>query len=642
MNAESAGHPGDHAAPAARGAERRRMAALSLMALGIVYGDIGTSPLYALHACFYSGGGLAVTPAHVIGILSLIFWALIVVISVKYVAFMMQADNRGEGGILALLALLDPWHAQGRSVTVLILLGTFGAALLYGDGMITPAISVLSAVDGLRVAAPMLKPWVIPVTVLILLFLFATQRKGTARLGRWLGPIMVLWFAVLALTGVYGIAQDPAVLAAMNPLAAGRFVAAAPGTAFLVLGSVFLVVTGGETLYADMGHFGPAPIRWAWFAVVLPALLLNYFGQGALLLGDPAKAAHPFYSLVPGWGVYPMVILATVATVIASQAVISGAYSLARQSIQMGLSPRLNIVQTSAEEMGQIYMPGVNLALMISTIAVVVGFGSTARLAGAYGVAVSATMAITTILAFRVMRSRWHWSRVHAGLVAGLFLLPDLVFLSSNLLKVPDGGWLPLLVAAAVVLLMTTWRRGMRLRRAMAQEHGMPVATFLQSLSYEPPARVRGTGVFLCGPGDTVPQGLLHHLKLNQVLHERVLLMTAITRDLPRVPAADRLEITPLGADFYRVFVYYGFMQTPNLSVATKLCQDLGAIPGLEAETTTYFADRLHIAVAGRNTRLSRWRRRLFAFMARNAQGAVEYYRLPAGRSVELGIQVDL
>lgn len=642
MNATSVSHPDTQPAPPAKSVERRRTASLSLMALGIVYGDIGTSPLYALHACFYSGGHLAVTPAHVLGILSLIFWALIVVISIKYVAFMMQADNRGEGGILALLALLDPWRSNGRGAVLLILLGTFGAALLYGDGMITPAISVLSAVDGLRVAAPALRPWVIPITVLTLLFLFATQRKGTARLGRWLGPIMLLWFSILALLGLHGILEAPAVLASANPLAAARFIMDAPGTAFLVLGSVFLVVTGGETLYADMGHFGPAPIRWAWFSLVLPALLLNYFGQGAILLIDPAKAAHPFYSLVPTWGVYPMVALATVATVIASQAVISGAYSLARQSIQMGLSPRLGIVQTSAEEMGQIYMPGVNVVLMIATIAVVIGFGSTARLAGAYGVAVSATMAITTILAFWVMRSRWHWSLLRAGLVAGLFLIPDLVFLSSNLLKVPDGGWLPLLVAGAVVMLMTTWRRGMQLRRATAQERGMPVAVFLQSLSFEPPARVRGTAVFLCGPGDTVPQGLLHHLKLNQVLHERVLLMTAVTRDVPRVSASDRLEITALGADFYRVFVNYGFMQTPNLSVATKLCQDLGAIPGLEAEATTYYADRLHIAVAGRNPIVSRWRRRLFAFMARNAQGAVEYYRLPAGRSVELGIQVDI
>lgn len=623
-------------------AKQRRLASMSLMALGIVYGDIGTSPLYALHACFYDGEGAAVNSANVFGILSLLFWALIIVISIKYVAFMMRADNRGEGGILALLALLDPWRSRGQGAALLILLGTFGAALLYGDGMITPAISVLSAVDGLRVAAPALKPWVMPVTVLILLMLFSTQRKGTARLGRWLGPIMLVWFSILGLLGLHGIIEAPAVLSSVNPYDAVRFIFNAPATAFLVLGSVFLVVTGGETLYADMGHFGPAPIRWAWFGLVLPALLLNYFGQGALLLLDPAKAAHPFYSLVPSWGVYPMVVLATVATVIASQAVISGAYSLARQSIQMGLSPRLDVVQTSAEERGQIYMPGVNVALMFATVAVVLGFGSTERLAGAYGVAVSATMTITTILAFWVMRIRWHWSYLRAGLIAGLFLIPDLVFLSSNLLKVPDGGWLPLLVAVVVVLFMNTWLRGTSLRRAEAQEHGMPLASFLQSLSFDPPARVRGTGVFLCGPGDIVPQGLLHHLKLNQVLHERVLLMTAVTREVPRVPATDRLEITALGADFYRVFVYYGFMQTPNLSVATKLCQDLGVIPGLEAEITTYFADRVHLAVTGRNPTLSRFRRRLFAFMARNAQSAVEYYRLPAGRSVELGIQVDI
>ncbi|WP_455380500.1 potassium transporter Kup, partial [Acidihalobacter prosperus] len=608
----------------------------------IVYGDIGTSPLYALHACFFSGSGLPVTPANVIGILSLIFWALIIVISIKYVLFMMQADNHGEGGILALLALLDPWRRQGKGAALLILVGAFGAALLYGDGMITPAISVLSAVSGLRVAAPGLRPWVIPLTVVILLFLFATQRKGTARLGRWLGPIMLLWFFILGLMGIHGILEMPAILTGVNPFEAIEFIVKSPGIAFLVLGSVFLAVTGGETLYADMGHFGPAPIRWAWFVLVLPALLLNYFGQGAILLSDPAKADHPFYSLVPSWGVYPMVALATVATIIASQAVISGAYSLARQSVQMGFSPRMNVVQTSAEEMGQIYMPGINMALMVATIAVVIGFGSTARLAGAYGVAVSATMAITTILAFLVMRLRWRWSLWRAMLVSGIFLSLDLVFLISNLLKVPDGGWLPLLVGVAVVLLMSTWRRGMRLRRINAQEQGMPIAAFLQSLSYEPPVRVRGTGVFLCGPGDIVPQGLLHHLKLNQVLHERVLIMTALTKDVPRIAAADRLEVNSLGSEFYRVFVNYGFMQTPNLTVAIKLCQDLGLIPGLEAETTTYFADRLHIAVTGRNPAFPRWRRILFAFMARNAQSAAEFYRLPAGRSVELGIQVDI
>lgn len=642
MNIEPVDSSKKKSSSAENSSERGRVVSLSLMALGIVYGDIGTSPLYALHACFFSGSGLPVTPANVIGILSLIFWALVVVISIKYVLFMMQADNRGEGGILALLALLDPWRRQGRGSVLLVLIGAFGAALLYGDGMITPAISVLSAVSGLRVATPALKPWLIPVTVLILLFLFATQRKGTARLGRWLGPIMLLWFFILGLMGLHGILEAPSILAGINPIAAIAFIIKSPETAFVVLGSVFLVVTGGETLYADMGHFGPTPIRLAWFVLVLPALLLNYFGQGAILLNDPAKADHPFYSLVPSWGVYPMVILATVATIIASQAVISGAYSLARQSVQMGLSPRMNVVQTSAEEMGQIYMPGINVALMLATVAVVIGFGSTARLAGAYGVAVSATMAITTVLAFLVMRFRWGWAIWRAVLVAGVFLSLDLVFFISNLLKVPEGGWLPLLVGAGVTVLMSTWRRGMSLRRINARDQGMPITAFLQSLSYKPPARVRGTGVFLCGPGDVVPQGLLHHLKLNQVLHERVLIMTAVTQDVPRMSASERLEVNSLGDEFYRVFVNYGFMQQPNLSVAVKLCQDLGVIPGLEAEMTTYFADRLHIAVAGRNPDFPRWRRRLFAFMARNAQSAVEYYRLPAGRSVELGIQVDI
>lgn len=624
-------------------AERGRLPTLALAALGVVYGDIGTSPLYAVRECFFGSTPLAVTPANMLGVLSLIFWALVLVISVKYLLVIMRADNNGEGGILALLARLDPWHARSGWLTrVLILFGLFGAALLLGDGMITPAISVLSAVEGIEVAAPGLDRWVIPLTVVILVGLFLFQKRGTASIGALFGPIMIFWFFVLGGLGVVSIASHPAVLAALNPAEAVALFVRDPGGAFLVLGGVFLVVTGGEALYADMGHFGPAPIRLAWFGLVLPALLLNYFGQGAYILTHPGEALHPFYNLVPHWGVYPMVLLSTIVTVIASQAVISGTFSLARQAIQLNQSPKLQIIQTSPEEIGQIYVPVMNWVLFVGTLALVVGFKSSSNLAAAYGVAVSATMVITTVLAFFVMRRQWQWSLPLAGGIVVLFLSADIAFFSANLSKVWDGGWFPILVALFAMLVMTTWSQGRELYRVKTAQRYLPIDVFLNSLELSPPARIPGAAVFLTPPDDTVPGGLLHHLKLNQVLHERILLVTVVTLDVPRVPASQRFQIDALPCGFCRVWIRYGFMQSPNLPLALKFCADQGHIANLDADNLVYYADRATLVVSPDTRPLRPWRKRLYAFMARNSERAVEYYKLPPGRSVELGIQVEL
>ena len=620
-----------------------RTARLGLAALGIVFGDIGTSPLYAVRQCFFGSTPLPVTSLSVLGVLSLIFWSLVLVISVKYLLLVMRADNRGEGGILALLALLDPWgRSRRRGPLVLIVLGVFGAALLYGDGMLTPAISVLSAVEGLEVAAPATAHLVIPTTLIILVALFSFQKRGTAHIGAIFGPVMLLWFLVIGLLGLLAVVRQPAVLAAVDPMAAVSFFAQDPGFAFVILGGVFLVVTGGEALYADMGHFGPVPIRLAWFALVLPALVLNYFGQGAYILGHAGQAGHPFYNLVPSWAVYPMIALATVVTVIASQAVIAGTFSLTRQAIQLGQSPRLTVVQTSPDEIGQIYVPGVNWALLIATAALVIGFGSSSHLAAAYGIAVSATMVITTVLAFFIMRDKWGWPRPLVWAVAAFFLAFDLSFLGANLFKVADGGWVPLVVGAGALLLMTTWRRGRALLAERVQARSMPIDVFLSSIKGRGPQRIEGTAVFLTSPGDTVPGGLLHHIKLNTVLHEQVILLTAITEEVPRVPAANRFEVTALDSGFYRVVAHFGFMQSPNLSVAMKLLRDRGLVPTPDFDTVVYYADRVTLLPNARAGGMPIWRKRLFAFMTHNSQRAVEYYRLPPGSSVELGIQVEL
>lgn len=619
------------------------MATLGIGALGVVYGDIGTSPLYALRACFYGTYPISATADNVLGVLSLIFWSLIIIISIKYLLFVMRADNRGEGGILALLALLDPMRTRhGRSRTALIVVGVFGAALLYGDGMITPAISVLSAVEGLGVAAPELKPLVIPLTIATLIALFVLQRRGTADIGSLFGPIMLFWFVVLAAMGIVGIAGNPSVLGAVAPQHAISFLSRNGMVGYLVLGGVFLVVTGGEALYADMGHFGSGPIRLGWFGVVLPALLLNYFGQGAVILAHPDEALHPFYNLVPAWGIYPMIALATVVTVIASQAVISGAFSLTRQAVQLGYSPPLKIIQTSSEEIGQIYIPTVNWTLMVATIALVLGFESSTNLTAAYGMAVSTTMVITTALAFLVMLKRWHWNPVLAIAVASSFLVVDLAFFGANLFKIAEGGWLPLLVALLALTVMLTWRRGRELLIERIQDRSTPIDLIINDVGGENGiARVGGTAVFLTRPNPGTPGALLHHLKLNQVLHENVLIMSVITRDVPHVPTAERLEVDKLGGGFYRVRVYYGFMQTPNIPVVIRMCGELKLIEGIDPERTAYYLGHATLIPVEGNGGMYMWRKRIYAFMARNALPPSAFYQLPPGRAMELGIQIE-
>lgn len=615
----------------------RPLLATSLVALGIVYGDIGTSPLYAFRESLL--GHALVTADDVLGVLSLIFWALIIVISIKYLLLVMRADNRGEGGVIALVSLLNPRQAKrGTLRYALISLGLFGAALLYGDGTITPAISVLSAIEGLEVATPAFADYVMPITVGILVALFAFQHRGTAAIGAIFGPIMLVWFLTLGILGIVGIAGQPAVLAALNPFYAYAFFHLHGALAFAVLGTVFLAVTGGEVLYADMGHFGRTPIRFAWFALVLPALVLNYFGQGALVLADPEGVSQPFYELAPRWALYPLVALAATATVIASQAVISGVFSLTQQAVQMGMLPRMTILHTHSEERGQVYIPGINWLLMIATVGLALGFGSSGELAAAYGVAISTDMVITTVLAFFVAR-RWGWNGLMAGLVAVPFLVIDLSFFGATLLKIPDGGWYPLVLGGLIFTLMMTWRRGRRLLARQLEGDVQPLDDFLRDLEDRPPLRVAGAAVFVTSEGATVPPVLLHHLRHNQALHETVVLLRVETEDIPRVPAAERLEIACLDRNLYRVVTSYGFMQTPNIPVALRLCEPLG-LP-IELDATTFYLGR-ETLIARADFGLPLWQDRVFDFMARNAARATAFYHLPPERVMEIGTQVEI
>jgi KUP system potassium uptake protein len=618
-----------------------RLLTLGLGALGVVYGDIGTSPLYAVRQCFLGRDPASLGPLDVLHVLSLIFWTLIIVISVKYLLVVMRADNRGEGGILALLALLDPWRSGSRGRRRLLLgVGVFGAALLLGDGMITPAISVLSAVEGLAVAAPVTADYVVPATVAILIGLFLLQRRGTGGVGALFGPVMLVWFTVLALLGIREILRTPAVLGALNPWYAVTFFLDHDLAGLALLGAVFLVVTGGEALYADMGHFGRKPIRYVWYGLALPGLVLNYFGQGALILRDPAAAAEPFYRLAPHWALYPLVLLATIATVIASQAVISGAFSLVRQAILLGECPRMNIVQTSSEEIGQIYIPAANYLLMVCTIALVLGFRSSSGLAGAYGVAVSTTMVITTFLAFLVMRGRWNWPLPVALGITILFLVPDLAFFGANLTKIAEGGWIPLLVATLAFTAMATWRRGREILFARLSRDSEPIEDFIARIKAEPPHRVKGTAVFMTEERQGTPPMLLHHLEHNQVLHEQVVLMTVVIEDVPRIPAAQRVEVAKLGQGVYRAFAHYGFMQIPNVPVALRLSESGGL--RVDPEHTTFYLGRETLIPSDRLPGMMAWREKLFAFMSRNAARATQFYRIPPERVIELGIQVEL
>jgi KUP system potassium uptake protein len=630
------------------------LAALALGALGVVYGDIGTSPLYAMKEAFTGAHGLPPTPENVYGVLSLVFWALNFVVSFKYIGHVMRADNRGEGGIMALLALVRSRGKGGRGQALLIGLGLFGAALLYGDGVITPAISVLGAIEGIEVATPAFANFVVPIAVVILGFLFWFQRHGTDRIGRAFGPIMLVWFVCIAVLGVRGIAMHPEVLRAVNPQYAVQFFIDDRLQGFLILGAVVLVITGGEALYADMGHFGRRPIRLAWFAFALPALLLNYFGQAALLIETPG-VENPFYALVPGSFLYPMIVIATLAAIVASQALISGAFSLTRQAVQLGYSPRVTIVHTSRTEVGQIYVPEVNQGLAVACILLVLGFRSSTNLAAAYGIAVTGTMIITTVLFYRVARDLWHWSIPAAGGLCGLFMIVDLAFFGANIVKFADGGWFPLVVAAGVYTLMSTWKRGRAKLSLLVQQSSLPIDMFMADVARRPPVRVPGTAIFLTSALDIAPPVLLHHLKHNKVLHQRVILLSIVTEEVPQVPAAERLECRDLGAGCWRVVGHYGFMESPDVpALLTQMGEsDAPGSPGAVflTQTSFYLARETLIAtpraqipkrLPGDPRPMSYWRRRLFVIMTRNARSAAAFFGLPPNRVVELGAQIQI
>jgi KUP system potassium uptake protein len=626
--------------PSSTGRGKRYLLATSVGALGIVYGDIGTSPLYAFRESFHAAQGLVVDQGSVFGILSLMFWALVLVVSVKYLIFVVRADNHGEGGILALTALIVP-DRKARSTGFrwgLILLGLFGTALLYGDGIITPAISVLSAVEGLEVAAPAFEPYVVPVAVVILIALFGIQRQGTARVGAVFGPVMIVWFLVLAILGGYHVIQDPRVLAAVNPVHAVRFIGDNPRFAFLALGAIFLVVTGSEALYADMGHFGKRPIRIGWYSVVFPALVLNYFGQGAMLIANPGTIDNPFFRMSPDWAVLPMVALATMATVIASQALISGAYSLTMQAVQLGFLPRFDIDHTSPREIGQIYIASINWSLMVACVALVVSFRSSTNLAAAYGVAVTTTMVITTILLFFVMRERWKWTLAVSGSLTALFLVIDVAFFAANIVKVPAGGWFPLVVGALIFLVMTTWKSGRARMTAALKRGDLPIERFIGSIAAHPQLRVPGTAVYLFPDPGIAPPALLANLRHNEVLHHSVVLVSVQTSSVPRVPQVRRATVHDLGEGFAQVVLHFGFMDEPNVPKALSNIVDPEF--GFDSEDAAYFIGRETIIPKGRG--VERWRASLFSLMHRNASSAVQYYSLPPEQVIEIGRQVSL
>jgi KUP system potassium uptake protein len=622
------------------GPSSARLAFLSLAALGVVYGDIGTSPLYAVRECFHGDYAIAPSPSNILGVLSLMFWALMIIVSTKYLGFVLRADNRGEGGVIALTALIE--RAVKKTSQRRLLLtgaGLFAASLLYGDGMITPAISVLSAVEGLKVVAPSLERAILPLTVLILTGLFLFQRRGTAGIGALFGPVMIVWFSVIGVLGLLGIVDNPRVLTAIVPWHAIRFLLENHTRGFLVLGSVFLVVTGAEALYADLGHFGRRPIQVAWFFVALPSLVCNYLGQGALLLRDPGLAPDPFYALAPEGWLVPLVILATLATVIASQAVISGAFSLTRQAIQLGYLPRLRILHTSAHEIGQIYIPQVNWILMAATIALVLGFGSSSKLAAAYGVAVTTTMLITTALLFVVTRRVWGWSGLRAGLLTSLLLAVDLSFFGANIGKVAHGAWFPLAIGAVAYAMLTTWSKGRRILAQKLYAKNPPLDVFIKGLTDRRVPRAPGKAVYLAGSSEATPPALLQNLKHNKIVHEMVAVITLLTEEEPRIPEGERVEVQDLGSGFFRVFARYGFMEEPSVPEVLALCRGKGL--ELELEEVSFFLGRETLR-RDRNPVMPVWREAIFAFMSRNAMGATTYFRIPPNRVIEIGTQVEL
>ncbi len=618
----------------------RDLLRVSVGALGVVYGDIGTSPLYAVKECFAPAHGVEPTVENVLGILSLVLWSLTLVVVIKYLSFIMRADNRGEGGILALLALVGEGRALTKGGGVLVLLGLFGAALLYGDGMITPAISVLSAVEGLEVATTTFKPVVLPITIAILIGLFVVQKRGTAGIGAIFGPTMLVWFSAIAVLGVPWIVREPAVLAAVNPVHAVQFLFHHGARGFLVLGAVVLCITGGEALYADMGHFGKLPIRVAWYGVAFPALLLNYFGQGALLIARGAAVTeNPFYGMVSGWMLYPLVAIATLATVVASQALISGAFSLTQQAVQLGYWPRVAIIHTSGQAEGQIYIPEINNALMVACVTLVLSFRGSTNLAAAYGIAVTGTMSITSILFYAVARQRWGWSRLHAGALTGAFLVIDLGFFAANAVKVLEGGWVPLAIATCIFVVMVTWKRG-RVEMAKAiMAATLPLDLFMNDLELQKPTRVKGTAVFMTSNPEGTPPVLLHHFKHNKVLHQQVVLLSISTQHVPEVPPEQRIEVLrDLGHGFYQVRAAFGFMQVPNVMEVLQACAEAG-LETVHDDTSFYLGrETLLIGTKG----MARWRKILFAYLSRNARPANAFFRIPPNRVVELGTQIEL
>ena len=620
---------------------KTKLSALTLAALGVVFGDIGTSPLYTMKEVFSVGPHpVALTQTNMYGILSLIFWALIMVVSVKYIAFIMRADNRGEGGIMALLAQAS--HHAGNSPRrqhVIMLLGILGACMFYADGMITPAISVLSAVEGLEVAAPILHPLILPVTLIILFLLFLAQSKGTALVGALFGPIMLLWFGTLGVLGVMSIIDNPTILHALNPYYAVKFFSVSPWIAFVALGAVVLSVTGAEALYADMGHFGRYPIRLAWFGFVLPALILNYFGQGAMILKHPETVKNPFYLLAPEWMLFPMIILATMAAVIASQAVITGAFSVSRQALQLGYLPRMHVEHTSENQEGQIYMPRVNWGLMIGVMALVISFGSSGDLAAAYGIAVTGDMVITTLLAGVVFRYMWGWSKLRTGSLLALFLTIDVAFFSANVLKIPDGGWVPLFIGIIIFTLMLTWKTGRTILYQQLKNEAMALTPFIEAVSAHPPTRVPGNAVFMTPNLEGVPHAMLHNLKHNKVLHENVILLNVRFLDIPFVPIEERLEIETLPHQFYKISVVYGFKDAPDLPRDLTLCEAKGLT--LDAMDTSYFIGKESLIASGHSD-MAFWRKNIFIGLFRSAETITNQFKLPPNRVVELGAQMTI
>ena len=620
---------------------KKSINALTLAALGVVFGDIGTSPLYAVREVFHGDGALTANHDNVLGVLSLIVWSLIVVISLKYLLFVMRAHNRGEGGVLVLTWLAAPRASRKISVfsQSVLYMGLFGSALLFGDGVITPAISVLSAIEGLNVAAPALGPLVIPLTLVILFGLFYSQHLGSGRIGSIFGPVILAWFITIGTLGFLGALENPEVFSALDPSWAVRFFMTNGWAGVLALGAVFLVVTGGEALYADMGHFGRKPIQRGWFFAALPALLLNYFGQGALLLSEPSAADNPFYKLAPSWMLYPLVLLATSATVIASQALISGVFSLTRQAVQLGYSPRVRVIHTSSHEIGQIYIPQMNWILFALTAWLVVSFGSSSALASAYGIAVSMTMVITTILTGIVAANWWKWNRLAVAAVVTPLLAVDATFLAANMTKIERGGWVPLAIGLAVFTLMTTWRTGRRILKERMRDKSVFVEEFLKHVEASKPVRIPGAAVFMTGDQKVAPLALAHNMKHNKALHAKNVLLTVIFKETPTFPSEDRIELETFAHDFHRVVARYGFMETPDIHDIVEACNDKGL--RLEMKDITFFLGR-ETLTPSESPGMAIWREHLFSFMSRNAERATAYFNIPPDQVIEVGIQVEI